>query len=77
MTRRRGPTPPSDARVPIVGWICTMQVRDLDTILHAVINAGGSVIKARHAIPGIGWYAYVRDTEGNIFGLTEADAAAA
>ena len=77
LVRRRGPAPPPATRVPIIGWVCTMPVRDLETMLHAVTNAGGTVIKPRHAIPGVGWLAYARDTEGNIFGLTQADPKAA
>lgn len=77
MMRRRGPAPDPSAAVPINGWVCTMQVRDLETILHAVTNAGGTVLKPRFAIPGVGWAAYARDTEGNVFGLTQADPAAA
>ena len=30
----------------------------------------------RHAIPGIGWLTYARDTEGNIFGMSQPDPAA-
>jgi predicted enzyme related to lactoylglutathione lyase len=28
-------------------------------------------------IPGMGWLAYVKDTEGNIFGMMQSDPAAA
>jgi predicted enzyme related to lactoylglutathione lyase len=28
-------------------------------------------------VPGIGWLAYVRDPDGNIFGMMQADANAA
>jgi len=73
MHRRKGPALDPNARTPVVGFICTMQVRDLETILHAVTNAGGKIVKGRFAIPGVGWRAYAQDTEGNIFGLTEPD----
>ena len=29
------------------------------------------------AVPGVGWLAYVKDTEGNLFGLMQADPGAA
>jgi predicted enzyme related to lactoylglutathione lyase len=29
------------------------------------------------AVPGVGWLAYCKDTEGHIFGITHMDAAAA
>ena len=75
LVRRQGPAPAAQA--PITGFVCTMEVKDLTTFEHAVVNAGGSVVVARHAIPGIGWLAYARDTEGNIFGLSQPDPAAA
>ena len=77
MLKRKRPLADAAARTPIIGFVCTMQVRDLDTMLHAATNAGGSIVKPRHAIPGIGWLAYVSDTEGNIFGLTQPDPSAA
>ncbi|HEX4894524.1 MAG TPA: VOC family protein [Hyphomicrobiaceae bacterium] len=77
MLKRKRPLADATGRTPIIGFVCTMQVRDLETMLHAVTNAGGSIVKPRHAIPGIGWLAYARDTEGNIFGLTEPDPTAA
>ena len=77
MLKRKGPAFDPEARVALTGFICTMQVGDLDTILHAVTNAGGRIVKPRHAIPGVGWLAYARDTEGNIFGLTQPDPKAA
>lgn len=76
LVRRRGPAPPADGAVPMTGFVCTMEVRDLDTFAHAVVNAGGAIVVARHAIPGIGWLAYARDTEGNVFGLSQPDPAA-
>lgn len=34
---------------------------------------GGQVIRPKMAVPGVGWMAYIKDTEGNIFGLMESD----
>ena len=60
----------------MTGFVCTMEVKDLETFEHAVVNAGGSIAVPRQAIPGVGWLTYVRDTEGNIFGLSQPDPAA-
>jgi len=30
----------------------------------------------KDAIPGVGWFAYCKDTEGNMFGIMEADESA-
>ena len=76
LRRRQGSSPPAGAAVPLIGYICTLEVRDLDTHLKAVTNAGGSIVAAKHAVPGVGWLAYARDTEGNVFGLSQADASA-
>jgi uncharacterized protein len=77
LVRRTGAGPPANTPVPMTGFVCTMEVRDLETFEHAVVNAGGAIVVARHAIPGIGWLCYARDTEGNIFGLSQPDPAAA
>jgi uncharacterized protein len=74
---RKGAAPDMKAPGPMSGFVCTMEVKDLETFEHAVVNAGGTIVVARHAIPGIGWLCYARDTEGNIFGLSQPDPAAA
>ena len=45
--------------------------------MQAAIGAGGSIAVPKMAVPGIGWLAYVKDTEGNILGVMQADSAAA
>lgn len=77
LTRRKGPQPPADAAIPVIGYVCTMEVRDVDTFTHVVTNAGGTIVVPKHAIPGVGWLAYAKDTEGNIFGLSQPDTKAA
>ena len=77
LLRRNGPAPDPQAPSPMTGFVCTMEVRDLDTFEHAVVNAGGAIVVARHGIPGVGWLTYARDTEGNIFGLSQPDPSAA
>jgi uncharacterized protein len=56
-----------DLKTPII----TIDVEDLDGE-----SAGGSVVQGKDAVPGMGWYAYFRDTEGNIMGLWQTDSAA-
>jgi predicted enzyme related to lactoylglutathione lyase len=55
----------------------TIDVKDLDASLADVKKNGGQVIRPRVAVPGVGWMAYIKDTEGNIFGLMESDDSAA
>ena len=56
--------------------IITIDVEDVDAALAQVESAGGSVAQAKDAVPGMGWYAYFTDTEGNILGLWQTDSSA-
>lgn len=44
-------------------------VSSIEATLEKVTRAGGSVVTPRTPIPGMGAYARVRDTEGNVIGL--------
>ncbi len=48
-------------------------VADVRAILEQVRAAGGEVVSDAAAVPGMGWAAYVRDTEGNVVGLFQPD----
>lgn len=61
----------------IVAFVCTAEVADLEQALAAVPGLGGSVVRGKRAVPGIGWHAYVEDTEGNLLGLMQTDERAA
>lgn len=43
---------------------------------QAVLAAGGKVLSERSAIAGVGYFSYCTDTEGNVFGIMEANPAA-
>ena len=58
-------------------YVCTADVPDLDARLARVPTLGGSIAVPKMPIPGIGWLAYAKDTEGNILGMMQADPAAA
>ncbi|KRE21176.1 VOC family protein [Agromyces sp. Soil535] len=57
--------------------IITVDVDDIDTALERITSLGGAVVQAKTAIPGMGYFGYFRDTEGNVLGLwtTAPDAA--
>jgi len=59
-----------------VGHVNTVDVPDIDVCLKGVPAAGGEVVVPRRAIPGVGWNAYCKDTEGSIFGVFQADPSA-
>jgi hypothetical protein len=51
----------------------TIDVTDLDAQIEKVRKAGGEIVMNKHAIPGVGWIAYFKDTEGNISGMFTGD----
>lgn len=59
----------------IVAYVCTIDVTDekIDEVLMRVESSGGRLIVPKTAVPKVGYLAYCKDTESNIFGLMEAD----
>ncbi|MEU4672539.1 VOC family protein [Amycolatopsis sp. NPDC023774] len=68
---RRGTAPAEDA--PVSGFVNTIEVADVDATIDAVAKAGGTMALAKDPVPGVGWLAYCKDTEGNIFGVLQPD----
>jgi uncharacterized protein len=66
MFKRKGP----------VGYVNTVDVPSVDDFTAKVEAAGGQVVLPKMAVPGVGWLAYCKDTEDNIFGLMQADPSA-
>jgi predicted enzyme related to lactoylglutathione lyase len=58
---------------PGASTVNTIGVPSLDKILVTIAAKGGKTVVPKMAIPGIGWLAYCLDTEGNSFGVMEAD----
>ena len=56
--------------------VLVVEVDDVDAALERVRWAGGKVLQDRLPVPGVGWSAYVEDTEGNVVGLFSPDPAA-
>lgn len=75
MMQRRGPPPQGGE--PLNSWVCTLDVDDLEASLTGAQANGGALALPRMAIPGVGWLAYVKDSEGNILGMMQVDPAAA
>ena len=71
LARRQG-DPPA-AAVAVNGYSCVAQVTDLDAALARITAHGGVVTEPKHPVPGIGWAAYAKDTEGNLFGMMQPD----
>ncbi len=72
---RRGDVPQPLAAVN--AFVITVDVDDVDTVVDGARRAGGTVALPKMPVPGIGWLAYLKDPDGNIFGAMQADREAA
>ena len=75
IVRRRGDGP-ADGQ-PVNAYVCTVSVPEIDPLVDRITELGGIIAVPKFAVPGVGWVAYGKDTEGNIFGLMHADPGAA
>lgn len=73
----RRPTMLENAACGSNAYVCTMQVTNFDEIAHNILASGGKVAMPKFALPGMAWQGYFLDTEGNTFGIHEADEQAA
>lgn len=71
---RRGPPPAEGAAVN--AFVCTVDVEDLDQSLVLLKELKGTVAVPKMPVPGVGWLAYAKDPDGNIFGMMQNDASA-
>jgi predicted enzyme related to lactoylglutathione lyase len=60
----------------LTGPIITVDVDDIDAALEKIGSLGGSTVRARGAVPQMGYFAYFRDSEGNLMGLWQTDPSA-
>jgi len=71
LIKRQGPPPePNQA---MNGYACTMAVEDYDGTEAKIVSLGGVTALPKHALPGMAWQGYYKDTEGNIFGIHQPD----
>lgn len=59
--------------MPGQGTVNTMDVANVDQAIRTIESKGGKVVKPKMPIPGMGWFAYCTDPEGNIFGIMQMD----
>lgn len=57
----------------VIAYVCTIDVASLDATIAAIEANRGTLALPKMAMPGVGWLAYYKDTEGNIFGVMQAD----
>jgi predicted enzyme related to lactoylglutathione lyase len=54
----------------------TVDVKSIDDVIKQIQDLGGQIVQPKMAIPGIGWFAQFKDTEGNKLGLMQDDPSA-
>ncbi|MFZ5869632.1 MAG: VOC family protein [Actinomycetota bacterium] len=69
LTARQGEAPGPDA--PINGFVIVVDVPDCDGYVQKVTDAGGSVAMPAQDMAGIGRVAYLKDPDGNLFGIIQ------
>ena len=65
-----GLMPRRDPNQPCVN---TMGIANIDESLKSIDGNGGTCVVPKMAVPGVGWLAYCKDTEGHIFGIMQMD----
>lgn len=71
LLRRPAKTPPQECGTN--SYVCTVQVNNFDDTAKKIKAAGGIVAMPKFALPGMAWQGYFLDTEGNTFGVHQAD----
>ena len=61
---------------PTTVVVNTMDVASVDDAIARVVANGGTVLMPKMPVPGVGYLAYFRDTEGNAFGMMQNDPSA-
>ncbi len=61
---------------PDENTVLTIEVSSVDEFAEKVVQAGGTIINPKSAIPGVGYMVTCMDTEGNPFGIIEDDSEA-
>ncbi len=74
LMNRCGPEPAEGSGVS--SFVCTVDVDSVDACIETVNAYGGSVAVPKTAVPGVGYMAYCKDTESNVFGVMQMDASA-
>ncbi len=74
LVRRRGPAPVDGAACN--AYPCTVDVSNVDESVALAVKLGGTIAVPKMPIPGVGYLAFIKDTEGNILGMMMADTGA-
>ena len=67
---------PASGAAGVAAFVCTVDVESVDQSVEKGTALGGVVALPKMPIPGVGWLAYLQDSEGNTFGVMQADPSA-
>jgi predicted enzyme related to lactoylglutathione lyase len=59
----------ADAPAPVI----TIEVDSIDDTLKPIEDGGGTTVQPETDIPGMGAFAYFKDTESNVVGLWQSE----
>jgi uncharacterized protein len=59
-------------QLPVTSPVVTIGVDSIDEHIPRIEAAGGSLVVPKGEVPDMGYYAYFKDTEGNLMGLWES-----
>lgn len=51
----------------------TIDVSSVDETVKKIEENGGEIVRPKSVIPGVGYLAYFKDTEGNLWGIMQSD----
>ena len=71
LLKRPAATPPPQSGTN--AFVCSFEVENFDVTAEKILALGGQVALEKFAVPGKCWQGYFLDTEGNTFGLFQAD----
>lgn len=74
MVFRRGEAPTDDQAVN--AFVCTICVDSVDDSVSTALASGATLAVPKMPIKGVGWLAYCKDLDGNLFGVMQNDAQA-
>lgn len=67
------PLPLAEQQCGVNAFVCTMEVDNYDATEQKILAAGGKIAMPKFALVGMAWQGYYLDTEGNTFGIHQAD----
>jgi uncharacterized protein len=69
LTLRQGAHPTEEQAGTGMGYVCNIEVSDIDETLEKVKATGGEVVRGKEPLEGVGFEAFCLDTEGNMFSV--------